>query len=144
MAAENDEALMELYFEKGTLTQDDIRSGLKIGLSRREVMPLFCTSGKRDVGTKRLMEFIINVAPGPLKAPKFLSTEGEEIAADETQPAVAFVFKKPDRTPHRRDQLPARDPRQTHRRRGAAQHPHGQQGEGFAALRRGRAKTASK
>ena len=93
MAAENDEALMELYFEKGTLTQDDIRSGLKIGLSRREVMPLFCTSGKRDVGTKRLMEFIINVAPGPLKAPKFLSTEGEEIAADETQPAVAFVFK---------------------------------------------------
>ena len=93
MAAENDEALMELYFEKGTLTQDDIRSGLKIGLSRREVMPLFCTSGKRDVGTKRLMEFIINVAPGPLKAPKFLSTEGEEIAADQTQPAVAFVFK---------------------------------------------------
>ena len=39
------------------------------------------------------MEFIINVAPGPLKAPKFLSTEGEEIAADQTQPAVAFVFK---------------------------------------------------
>ena len=93
MAAEHDEALMELYFDKGTLTQDDIRSGLKIGLARREVMPIFCTSGRYDIGTKRLMEFIINVAPGPLKAPKFLTTEGEELAADETLPAVAFVFK---------------------------------------------------
>ena len=78
MAAEHDEALMELYFDKGTLTQDDIRAGLKIGVSKREVMPIFCTSGKRDIGTKRLMEFIINVAPGPLKAPWFLSTKGEE------------------------------------------------------------------
>lgn len=93
MAAEHDEALMELYFDKGTLTQDDIRSGLKIGVSNREVMPIFCTSGKRDIGTKRLMEFIINVAPGPQKAPAFLSTDGAEITADETAPAVAFVFK---------------------------------------------------
>lgn len=93
MAAEHDEALMELYFDKGTLTQDDIRSGLKIGLSKREVMPVFCTSGKRDIGTKRLMEFIINVAPGPQKAPAFLSTDAQEIPADEAAPAVAFVFK---------------------------------------------------
>ena len=92
-AAEHDEALMELYFEKGTLTQDDIRNGLKIGLANRDVLPIFCTSGKRDIGTKRLMEFIINVAPGPLKAPKFLTVEGEEVAADAEQPAVAFVFK---------------------------------------------------
>lgn len=93
MAAEHDEALMELYFDKGTLTQDDIRAGLKIGLSKRELMPIFCTSAKRDIGTKRLMEFVINVAPGPLKAPKFLSVEGEQIDADAEQPAVAFVFK---------------------------------------------------
>ncbi len=93
MAAEHDEALMELYFDKGTLTQDDIRQGLKIGVSRREVMPIFCTSGKRDIGTKRLMEFIINVAPGPLKAPAFLSTEGGQLAADADAPTVAFVFK---------------------------------------------------
>ena len=93
MAAEHDEALMELYFDKGTLTQDDIRQGLKIGVSRREVMPIFCTSGKRDIGTKRLMEFIINVAPGPLKAPAFLTTEGEELPADAEAPTAAFVFK---------------------------------------------------
>ncbi|MFR9602550.1 MAG: GTP-binding protein, partial [Rikenellaceae bacterium] len=84
IAAENDEALMELYFDKGNLTQDDIRAGLKIGVSNRLLMPIFCVSGKKDVGTKRLMEFIINVAPGPLSAPKFLTDEAEEIAADES------------------------------------------------------------
>ena len=92
-AAVYDDALMELYFEKGMLTQDDIRAGLKLGVAKRDVMPIFCCSARRDIGTKRLMEFIINVAPGPQSAPKFLTTEGEELAADETQPAVAFVFK---------------------------------------------------
>ena len=95
-AAVYDDALMELYFEKGALTQDDIRSGLKLGVANREIMPIFCCSGKRDIGTKRLMEFIINVAPGPTTptvAPKFTSTEGEELVADDTQPAVVFVFK---------------------------------------------------
>ena len=92
-AAVYDDALMELYFEKGSLTQDDIRAGLKLGVSKRDIMPIFCASGKRDIGTKRLMEFIINVGPGPLKAPAFLSTEGEELLANDNEPAVAFVFK---------------------------------------------------
>ncbi len=92
-AAENDESLMELYFDKGTLTQDQMRSGLKIGLAKRDLMPIFCTSGKRDVGTKRLMEFIINVAPGPASAPKFLAENGTEISASGDEPTVLFVFK---------------------------------------------------
>ena len=92
-AAVYDDALMELYFEKGSLTQDDIRAGLKLGVSKRDIMPIFCASGKRDIGTKRIMEFIINVGPGPLKAPAFLSTEGEEIVANAEEPTVAFVFK---------------------------------------------------
>ena len=133
MAAEHDEALMELYFDKGTLTQDDIRSGLKIGVSKREVMPIFCTSGKRDIGTKRLMEFIINVAPGPQKAPAFLSTEGEEITADETAPAVAFVFKSQVEQHH----LFPRHPRQDRRGSGVGEHPHRKQGKTLAAVRRG-------
>ena len=92
-AAEYDDALMEMYFDKGTLTQDDIRSGLKIGVAKRKVMPVFCTSGKRDIGTKRLMEFIINVAPGPTVAPAFPATDGSFIEADSDAPAVLFVFK---------------------------------------------------
>lgn len=92
-AAEYDDALLELYFDKGTLTQDDIRSGLKIGVAKRAVMPVFCTSGKRDIGTKRLMEFIINVAPGPTKAPAFPAVDGSLIEADSATPVVLFVFK---------------------------------------------------
>ncbi len=92
-AAENDEALMELYFDKGTLTQDEMRKGLRAGLAKRDLIPVFVSSGKRDIGTKRLMEFIINVAPNPAQAPALLSTEGEEVKADENAPAVAFVFR---------------------------------------------------
>ena len=92
-AAEYDDELMMLYFDKGSLTQDDIRSGLKLGVANRKVMPVFVCSGKKDIGTKRLMEFIINVAPGPTKAPDFLTVEGEALPADETAPATLFVFK---------------------------------------------------
>ncbi|MBQ9962060.1 MAG: elongation factor G [Alistipes sp.] len=92
-AAEYDDELMMLYFDKGSLTQDDIRSGLKLGVANRKVMPIFVTSGKRDIGTKRLMEFIINVAPGPTKAPDVLTVEGEAMPADETAPVALFVFK---------------------------------------------------
>lgn len=92
-AAENDEALMELYFEKGTLTQDEMRSGLKIGLANRDLVPIFCISAKRDIGTKRLMEFIINVAPGPMKAPNFRTQAGGEVEADSKAATSIFVFK---------------------------------------------------
>ncbi len=92
-AAENDEALMELYFDKGILTQDEIRSGLKLGVAKRDCMPIFCASAKRDIGSKRIMEFIINVAPGPSTAPKFLATDGTEIEADENGPCALFIFK---------------------------------------------------
>ncbi|MFI3298449.1 MAG: elongation factor G [Rikenellaceae bacterium] len=92
-AAENDEALMELYFEKGSLTQDEMRSGLKIGLANRDLVPVFCLAASKSIGIKRLMEFIINVAPGPVKAPKFRTQQGGEVEADPTKPASLFVFK---------------------------------------------------
>lgn len=92
-AAENDEALMELYFEKGNLTQDEMRAGLKIGLSQRDITLVFCISAKRDIGVKRLMEFIINVAPGPLKAPNFRVQGGGEVEADSSKATSIFVFK---------------------------------------------------
>lgn len=92
-AAENDEALMELYFEKGVLTQDELRSGLKLGLAKRDLIPVFCASGKCDIGAKRLMEFIINVAPGPLKAPNFVTVDGREIEPDSNGPTALFFFK---------------------------------------------------
>lgn len=92
-AAENDEALMELYFDKGTLTQDEMRSGIKLGLAKRDLVPVFCLSTKKDIGIKRLMEFIINVAPGPLKAPNFRLIGGGDVQADADGPVSVFVFK---------------------------------------------------
>ncbi len=92
-AAENDEKLMELYFEKGTLTEEEMKDGIKIGLAQRDMIPVFCLSASRDMGTKRLMEFITNVAPGPLKAPNFRLVGGGDINADVTKPCSVFVFK---------------------------------------------------
>lgn len=92
-AAENDEALMELYFEKGSLTQDEMRAGLKVGLAKRDLIPVFCLSGKRNIGSKRLMDFLVNVAPGPIEAPNFVTVDGKEINPDSKAPTSLFVFK---------------------------------------------------
>jgi elongation factor G len=62
-AAENDEVLMDKYFNEGDLTPDEIRKGMRLGIANRDFMPVFCASAKRDIGTKRVMEFIINTAP---------------------------------------------------------------------------------
>lgn len=92
-AAENDDQLMELFFEKGTLTEDEMRDGLKIGLSERKLMPVFCGSAKKLIGIKRLMEFVTRVAPGPLKAPHFNTQSGGKIEPKEDGPTILFVYK---------------------------------------------------
>ena len=78
-AAEFDDSLMEKFFETGELTEDEIRKGLSIGIENGEVYPVFCVSAKKDIGTKRLMEFIKNVAPAP------------KVKAD--GPASLFIYK---------------------------------------------------
>lgn len=92
MAAENDESLMESFFENGVLTEDEIRKGLSIGLAQRDVMPLFCLSAKKDIGVKRLMEFIINVAPTPDKSVQRL-TDGEVVPCSVSGQASVFIYK---------------------------------------------------
>ena len=92
MAAENDESLMENFFENGVLTEDEIRKGLSIGLAQRDVMPLFCLSAKKDIGVKRLMEFIINVAPTPDKSVQRL-TDGEVVPCSVSGQASVFIYK---------------------------------------------------
>ena len=92
-AAENDEALMELFFDKGDLTQDEMRRGLKLGIANRDLIPVFCTSAKKNIGTKRLMEFVTNVGPSPLDAPPMTTVEGNPVPADVNGPTVLFVFK---------------------------------------------------
>ncbi len=92
-AAENDEGLMELYFEKGTLTEDEMRKGLRLGMMNHDVFPVFSISAKNDMGSGRLMGFIDNVAPSAIDAMAEHTTSGEEIPLKEDAPAEVFVFK---------------------------------------------------
>ena len=92
-AAENDEKLMELYFEKGSLTEDEIRAGLAKGLELRSVYPVFCTSGLKNIGVKRLMEFLIKVGPSPLENEVPTNEAGEPVPPDANAPLQLFVFK---------------------------------------------------
>jgi elongation factor G len=92
-AAENDEQLMEKYFDKGTLDEDEMREGLKQGMINHDVFPVFCMSAKRNMGSGRMMGFIDNVAPGPLEAKAERTIDGKAFPFDTTKPTVLFVFK---------------------------------------------------
>ncbi|HEY5748876.1 MAG TPA: elongation factor G [Chryseolinea sp.] len=92
-AAENDEKLMEKYFEQGTLDEDEMREGLKLGMIHHEVFPVFVMSAKKNMGSGRMMGFIDNVAPCPAEAKPELSADGQELPIDPNKPAVLFVFK---------------------------------------------------
>ncbi len=92
-AAENDEKLMELYFSKGNLDEDELREGIKIGMMKHQVFPVFCLSAKKDMGSGRLMGFIDNVAPSAVDAPAELLEDGADLKCDPAAPTRLFVFK---------------------------------------------------
>ena len=92
-AAENDEALMELFFEKGTLNEDEMRKGIKAGMLNHDLFPVFCISALLDMGSGRLMGFIDNVAPSAADMPVEQSLEGKNIQPKKDAPAALFVFK---------------------------------------------------
>jgi elongation factor G len=92
-AAENDDKLMEKYFEKGTLDEDEMRQGLKLGMIHHDVFPVFCMSARKNMGSGRMMGFIDNVAPTPREAKPEVSIDDEEVHLDPSKPAVLFVFK---------------------------------------------------
>jgi elongation factor G len=93
MAAENDEELMELFFEQGNLNEDEMRKGLKLGMVSRSLFPVFCTCASRDMGIRRLMEFICNVAPNPGELAPVETVDGKLIKMDINGPTSIFVFK---------------------------------------------------
>jgi elongation factor G len=92
-AAENDEKLMEKYFEQGTLDEDEMREGLKLGMINHDVFPVFCVSAKKNMGSGRMMGFIDNVAPSPREAKSETTTDGRQISFDPSGPTVLFMFK---------------------------------------------------
>ncbi|NLT03796.1 MAG: elongation factor G, partial [Bacteroidales bacterium] len=92
-AAENDEALMEKFFAEETLTEDDIRLGMREGLVTRSLFPVFCVSANKDMGVRRLMEFLGNVAPYVTDMPHYCDTKGEPVAPEANGSTSVFFFK---------------------------------------------------
>ncbi len=91
--AENDESLMELYFEQGTLTEDEMRQGLHEAMLKRQLFPIFLTSATKNVGVTRLMSFIDNVCPRPVEMPPAAVSEGEPVACDPDGDPVVFIYR---------------------------------------------------
>ena len=91
-AAEYDDTLMETFFEQGSLSEDEIRKGLGIGIREGAVMPIFCLSAKKDIGVKRLMEFTIRTAASPAERVG-VTKEGKEIECKQEAPVSLFIYK---------------------------------------------------
>jgi len=92
-AAEHDEELMEKFFDHGSLTEDEMRIGIRKGLIRREMFPVFCVCAGRDMCVRRLMEFVCNVSPSVNQTKKPQTKDGREIEADPNGPASIYIFK---------------------------------------------------
>lgn len=92
-AAENEEELMEKFFEQESLSEDEMREGIRMGLANRGMFPVFCVCAGKDMGVRRLMEFLGNVVPFVSDMPKVVNTEGKEVAPDSNGPSSLYFFK---------------------------------------------------
>jgi elongation factor G len=92
-AAENDEGLMEKYFDKGVLSEDELREGIRKGLIARSIYPVFCVSASRDMGVRRMMEFLGNVVPFVREMPAPVTADGVEVQPDSQGPLSLYFFK---------------------------------------------------
>ncbi len=92
-AAENDESLMEKFFEEEHLSEDEMREGIRKGLAMRSIYPVFCVSAAKDMGVRRMMEFLGNVVPFVNDMPASITTAGVEVKPDPNGPLSIFMFK---------------------------------------------------
>ena len=92
-AAEHDEGLMEKFFESESLTEDEMREGIRKGLASRGMFPVFCVCAGKCMGVRRLMEFLGNVVPFVDQMPNVHNTRGEEVPPVIDAPASLYFFK---------------------------------------------------
>jgi elongation factor G len=91
--ATSDESLMEKFFDAGSLTEEEMKGGLKVGIRTRSIFPLFCINAKQNMGVNRLMEFLGNNAPSPDEMPPVKAADDKEVTCDAKGPISAFFFK---------------------------------------------------
>ena len=92
-AAEHDEELMEKFFDQGSLSEEEMRIGIRKGMLHRDMFPVFCVSAGKDMCVRRLMEFVGNVSPSVNVTKKPQTCDGIEVAPDPSGPASIYVFK---------------------------------------------------
>ena len=92
-AAAGDDALMEKFFDTMELSTDEMREGIRKGLVTRSIFPIFCVCAGKDMGVRRLMEFLGNVVPFVSEMPKVKNAAGTEVAPDSNGPESLFFFK---------------------------------------------------
>jgi len=92
-AAENDENLMEKYFEQGSLTEEEMREGIMKGMIDRSLFPVFCASAEKNMAVHRIMNFLSMVAPSPDQMPAPINTDGKEVKPNSSGPTSLFFFK---------------------------------------------------
>ncbi|MEZ5042625.1 MAG: elongation factor G [Saprospiraceae bacterium] len=92
-AAENDEALMEKYFEEGSLSETDLAEGLRLAISTQEIFPVFICSALHNMGSGRIMGFINDICPSPADCPAAQLVGGEELPCTSEDATTIFIFK---------------------------------------------------
>jgi elongation factor G len=96
MVAEADDALMERFFDAGTLTQEELVGGLRSAIAAGKIAPLVCTSAAANIGVQPLLDAIVQLLPSPLERPLRVvdASDGEASRdASPSGPYAAFVWK---------------------------------------------------
>ena len=93
MAAENDEALMDKFFEEGELSEAEMIEGIRKGLIDRSIIPVMCVAGEKNMGVDRLLDVLGAIVPSPKEMPTVADNEGNEVPVDENAPLSLFFFK---------------------------------------------------
>ncbi|WHF50804.1 elongation factor G [Chryseobacterium gotjawalense] len=93
IAAENEEGLMEKYFEEGYLSEEELAKGITLALAKQQFFPVFVTSGLKDMGSGRLMGFLDDIAPSPAERPARKLENGDEVSYNSDDKTTVFIYK---------------------------------------------------
>lgn len=92
-AAENDEGLMERFFEEGNLSEEELTQGLRIALAHQQIFPVFCASATQNMGSGRIMGFIHDICPSPADRPAAVTEGGGELPCNASGKTSVFIYK---------------------------------------------------
>jgi elongation factor G len=92
-AAESDESLMEIFFDKGTLTEEEMMKGLKAGVKNRNIFPVLCVSAKKNIGIDRFLDVVSSIVPDPTEGFVYKNSEENEIVVEAKGAPSAYIFK---------------------------------------------------